>query len=176
MAKILVTYASKHHSTAEIAEEIARELRRSPKHTVDLREVDDVESVKPYDAVVIGSAVYSGNWQSNAARFLQLHEMELSLRWTWLFSSGPTGEGDPAALAHGWIFPHALQSVADRIAPRNIAVFGGKIETEQFEELGLVQRSVLKVIHPPLGDFRDWAAIRAWAESISQAMAAQATS
>lgn len=176
MTKILVAYASKHHSTAEIAEEIARELRRSPNHIVDIREVDDVESLVPYDAVVVGSAVYSGNWQPNAANFLTRHELELSRRWVWLFSSGPTGQGDPAALAHGWIFPHALQSVADRIAPRDFAVFGGKIETEQFAELNVVQRSLLKVVHPPLGDFRDWTAIRAWASRISRELSLQVTS
>lgn len=170
MAKILVTYASKHHSTAEIAEEIARELQRTAKHTVEIFPVDDVKSLDSYDAVVLGSAVYNGNWQPNAANFLMLNEMELSRRWTWLFSSGPTGQGDPLKLAHGWIFPTVLQSVADRIAPRDFAVFGGKIETEQFAELNVVQRSVLKVVHPPLGDFRDWDAIRAWADKISSAL------
>jgi menaquinone-dependent protoporphyrinogen oxidase len=98
--------------------------------------------------------------------------MSLSRRWVWLFSSGPTGLGDPAALAHGWLLPKDLQSTADRIAPRDVALFGGKIQAEQFadDQLGVLQRTVLKVVHPPLGDYRDWATIRAWASSISRSM------
>jgi menaquinone-dependent protoporphyrinogen oxidase len=98
MAKILVAYASKHNATAEIANAIGETLRQSDALEVDVRSVDSVKDIALYDAVVLGSAVYVGRWQGEAADFLKQHEKELAQRPLWLFSSGPTGEGDPKAL------------------------------------------------------------------------------
>jgi menaquinone-dependent protoporphyrinogen oxidase len=57
---VLVTYASKHGSTKEIAERIAATLRRSGIET-DLQPVEAVRDVEPYAAVVLGSAIYYGS-------------------------------------------------------------------------------------------------------------------
>src|SRR5437764_2741245 len=109
--KILVAYASKHHSTAEIACAIGELLQQSKNVQVDIRSVEAVEDVAPYDAVILGSAVYMAQWQSTAAEFLKKHEQELTQRPVWLFSSGPIGQGDPASLLKGWEFPEALQAL-----------------------------------------------------------------
>src|SRR5215510_2394587 len=93
MVKVLVAYASKHHSTAEIAEEIGKIIRYTDGLEVDVREVSTVTDLSPYGAVVLGSAVYMGQWQPAAAEFLKVHERELAQRPVWLFSSGPTGKG-----------------------------------------------------------------------------------
>jgi hypothetical protein len=52
-------------------------------------------------------------------------------RPVWLFSSGPTGEGDPVELLKGWRLPAGLQPIADRIQPRGIAVFHGRVNMEK---------------------------------------------
>ena len=51
--RILVTVASKHGSTREIAETIAQELQESGL-MVDLRKVGEVTLVAGYDAVILG--------------------------------------------------------------------------------------------------------------------------
>ena len=65
MGSILVAYATKHGSTAEIAEAIGADLRERG-HAVDVTSAHDVHDVSTYDAVVVGSAVYLGHWQKDA--------------------------------------------------------------------------------------------------------------
>lgn len=60
-ARVLVAYATRHGATKEIAEALAGALRRDG-HPVDLRAADHVETLDPYDAAVLGSAVYYGHW------------------------------------------------------------------------------------------------------------------
>jgi menaquinone-dependent protoporphyrinogen IX oxidase len=67
--KVLVSAASKHGATSEIAEEIAKELREALNERsgeggedarVEVRPPEQVNSVEDYAAVVLCSAVYSG--------------------------------------------------------------------------------------------------------------------
>ncbi len=167
MTRILIAYASKHRSTAEIAERIGEILGRSVGRTVDILPADTVTDVSAYDAVVLGSAVYMGQWQPGAADFLNKFEAELAKRPLWIFSSGPTAEGDPVAALKGWRFPEALAPVADRVHPRDITVFGGRLNPSQ---LSLFDRLVTRFVKAPSGDYRDWNAIRSWATGISQAI------
>lgn len=174
MTEILVAYASKHNSTAEIARAIGEVLRQSGDLHVDIRSVEVVEDITPYDVVVLGSAVYAGKWHSSGADFLQKHETELARRPVWLFSSGPTGEGDPKALMRGWELPNALRSIAERIKPRDAVLFSGKLDPAS---LNFFTRMLVKAINASafrLGDFRDWKMIQAWAASIAQALESEA--
>jgi menaquinone-dependent protoporphyrinogen oxidase len=173
MTKVLVAYASKHRSTAEIAQAIAEVLRQSPALEVDIRSVEIVGNVSTYDAVVLGSAVYAGQWQSVAAAFLRKHEAELARRPVWLFSSGPTGEGDPKTLMKGWNFPEQLQPLAERIRPRDIILFHGNLDPNR---LNFLEQFVVKGVHAPMGDSRDWNMIRAWAAGIAQTLEAETRS
>jgi menaquinone-dependent protoporphyrinogen oxidase len=81
-----------------------------------------------------------------------------------LFSSGPGGEGDPVKLTEGWRFPNGLQPVADRIHPRDITLFHGVIDPEK---MNFLEKWMLKNVESPIGDFRDWDAITAWAAAIA---------
>jgi menaquinone-dependent protoporphyrinogen oxidase len=166
MPTVLVAYASKHHATAEIADAIGEELRQAGLK-VDIRDVNTINSIAPYEAVIVGSAVYVGQWQSAAIQFLETHEGELSQRPVWLFSSGPTGEGDPVALMKGWAFPESLKPLAERIAPRDIALFHGKIDPTR---LNFLERAAVKMVKAPVADSRDWKLIREWAHSIAYAL------
>ena len=164
--KVLVAYATKKGATAEIAEEISRVLQQAGLLT-DILPIDRVTDLSPYKAVILGSAVYIGQWQKKAAAFLQANEEKLAELPVWLFSSGPTGKGDPVQLMNGWRFPKALQPIADRIHTRDIAVFHGVLD---LKKLNLVEKWMIKNVKAPLGDFRDWEAINAWARAISDAL------
>ena len=163
-AKILVAYASKYGSTKEIAEKIGQVLTDAG-FAVDVLPADKVADVAPYQAVVLGSAVYIGNWRKAAANFLKANEKALAGRPLWLFSSGPTGKGDPVDLVKGWRFPRALQPVADRVKPVEIVLFQGAVDTNN---LGFFGRLAIKNVKAPVGDFRDWNAITVWAASIAK--------
>lgn len=70
---VLVTYATKMGATASIAAAIGAELRTFGL-SVDVHEIGAVQAVTPYDAIVLGSAIYQGRWLSEAVRFLRRHE------------------------------------------------------------------------------------------------------
>ena len=168
--QVLVAYATKYGATAEIAEKIGEVLSEAGLPN-DVLPADKVGDLTPYRAVVLGSAVYMGKWRDEAAKFLEDNEKALAERPVWLFSSGALGEGDPVELMQGWRFPEAQQEVADRIGPRDIAIFHGVLDTEK---LSLPEKLILKGVKAPTGDFRDWAAITTWATSIAEALKKEA--
>jgi menaquinone-dependent protoporphyrinogen oxidase len=161
--RVLVAYGTKYGATAEIAERIGEVLREAGLE-VDVVRADRAGDLSAYQAVVLGSAVYIGRWRKEAAKFLQSHEEELSKKPVWLFSSGPAGEGDPLELVQGWRFPSSLQPIADRIRPRDVAIFSGKVDETK---LNFIEKWMLKNVNSPAGDFRDWEAIAAWARAIA---------
>ena len=163
-SQVLVAYATKYGATAEIAEKIGEVLRQAGLPS-DVVPADRVGNLGAYQAVVLGSAVYMGQWRKEATKFLQANETVLAEKPVWLFSSGPTGEGDPAELLQGWQLPGKLQPIADRIGPRDITAFHGALDANK---LNFFERWILKNVKSPIGDFRDWEAISAWATSIAE--------
>jgi menaquinone-dependent protoporphyrinogen oxidase len=164
--RVLVTYASKYGGTAEIAEKIGQVLRQAGLPT-DVLPTTRVGDLGAYKAVVLGSGVYIGRWRKEAVAFVKANEKALAGQPVWLFSSGPTGEGDPLKLTSGWRLPGALQEVVDRIGPRDVAVFHGVLDANK---LNLIDKWMIKNVKAPMGDFRDWEAITAWATGIADAL------
>lgn len=160
--KVLVTYATKYGSTAQIAEKIGQTLHQAGLQ-VDVQPVKQIRDVEPYSAVILGSAVYIGAWRKDAVKFLQHHELALAKIPVWLFSSGPTGKGDPVTLLQGWRYPQGLQPIINRIQPRDITVFGGFVDENK---VSFIEKWMIKNVKAPSGDFRDWNAITAWAQEI----------
>ena len=90
--RILVAYASKYGSTMEIARKVGDVLTTAGLK-VDVGAAEKVTDLTPYDAVVLGSAVYAGTWRQEAVKFLEDYKASLTRIPVWLFSSGPMGEG-----------------------------------------------------------------------------------
>ena len=160
---ILVTYSSKHGGTAEIAEKIGEVLTKAGL-SVTVSTVDQVDEISNYQAIILGSAVYIGQWRKKAVRFLKNYSRELAEKKVWIFSSGPTGEGDPVDLLDGWTLPEKLKPVTDQIKPEDITVFHGVVIKEKLNFLG---RFMIDKVDSPVGDYRDWKIITAWAEKIA---------
>jgi len=161
--RVLVAYGSKYGATAEIAGRIGQVLGGAGLPT-DVLPAVGVRDLTPYRAVVLGSAVYMGLWRRPAANLLKTHEQTLSSQLVWLFSSGPMGEGNPLTLTDGWRLPASLQPIANRIRPRDIAVFHGKADVQK---LNPFEKWIMKKVKAPHGDFRDWDAIASWATRIA---------
>ena len=113
----------------------------------------------------MGSAVYIGKWRKEAMEFLKKNAQALTERKVWLFSSGPTGEGDPVELLKGWRIRSEMQPFVDQIKPRDIAVFHGKIE---MAKINFLEKMMIKNVKAVVGDFRDWQAITNWATTIAK--------
>jgi menaquinone-dependent protoporphyrinogen oxidase len=161
--KALVAVASRHNSTRELAEAIAGELRASGLDA-DLRAADAVLDISGYDAVVLGSGVYMGRWLPAARRFAELHGPALREVPVWLFSSGPIGAEDPKPPGD----PAGIPELLEATCARGHIIFAGKLDKRS---LGLAERLMVRVVHAPEGDFRDWDAVRNWARSIPSSLA-----
>ena len=167
---VLVGYATHHGATRGIAERIAARLR-SDGVPADVRSVDEVRDVGPYDAFVIGSALYMFRWLREAKAFLHRHHDTLERRPVWLFSSGPLGaDAENAGTDASVTGPKDLGEIVASVHARGHRVFAGAYDPSA-APVGLVER--LTRLMPaardalPAGDFRDWDEIDAWADEIA---------
>jgi menaquinone-dependent protoporphyrinogen oxidase len=168
---VLVAYASKHGSTAEIAHAVTDTLRRSGLHA-DCLPADQVDDVARYDAVVLGSAVYMRRWRGDARRFLRRHARELDGLPFWVYSSGPTGPpAEDEARAAAWAEPRGTIAKAERLGARDHVVFGGRMPADPH---GPAQKAMVDGCPPEYRDRRDWDEIATWAESVALALGAAA--
>jgi menaquinone-dependent protoporphyrinogen oxidase len=163
---VLVAYASKRGSTAEIAETIAATLRREGLG-VCLERAEDVQSLDRYDAVVLGSAVYMKRWRGDARHFLKKHRKALRQVPFWVFSSGPVG--DPSKDNPEWMEPPKIASKVAELGGKDHVVFGGCLPAEP---RGFVEKAMVEKIPKEFVDRRDWAEIRDWAQQVSASLAA----
>ena len=168
MSHVLVVYASKHGSTAEIATMIASTLSDSGLRAT-CAEASSVPALDPYDAVILGSAVYARRWRGEARRFLRRHASELAQRPFWVFSSGPVGP--PENDNPDWAEPARTIAKALELGARDHVVFGGAVPADPH---GMMMRSMAKNTPEEFRDRRDWDAIRAWAVGIADALKVKA--
>ncbi|HEX2413408.1 MAG TPA: flavodoxin domain-containing protein [Solirubrobacteraceae bacterium] len=159
--RVLVTAASRHGATLEIADALAAGLGRRGIEA-EARPAERVGSVDGYDGVIIGSAVYVGRWLEPARDLVEIHAGALSGRPVWLFSSGPLGppdalkpEGDPVDVAD-------LMQASEAAEHR---VFAGRLDKKL---LGFGEKAVVVAVRAPEGDFRDWDAIDGFAGEIAE--------
>ena len=68
---VLVAYASKMGGTKGIADAVGAELAAAGP-TVTVRDAADITSLEGYDAVVLGSAIYTSRWRPDAVAVLKL--------------------------------------------------------------------------------------------------------
>ena len=160
--KILIVFDTKYGSTEEIAKRVGDAVRNAGA-SVTMCHARTAPSPDDFDGVVIGSAVYIGGWRKHAKKYLLTHKILLSQKKVWLFSSGPTGEGDPVELLKGWTVPENLKQTVDAIRPADIAVFHGAVF---MEKLNFIDRWLASKVKSPVGDFRNWDAIDAFSRRI----------
>lgn len=160
--KILVAYGSKRGSTAEIAERIGETLRQKGLQ-VDVLDAGTVTDLTPYSKIILGSSVYIGLWHKKVVHFLKRNIEVLEKLPVWLFICGPTGPGNPIEQMDGWFYPKSLRPVIERIHPRDITCFGGKLE---LKTLNPFEKWIINKVQAPEGDFLNWKDIVFWTETI----------
>jgi menaquinone-dependent protoporphyrinogen oxidase len=162
--RVLITAASRHGTTAEIAWVIAGVLRTF-NLTVDVMAPDEVANIDAYDAVILGSAVYAGQWLEPAKGFVVRHQQELADRPLFLFSSGPLGDPPKPATE-----PEDARAIEASTGAMDQRVFAGRLMQSQ---LSLPERLVVRAEHAPYGDFRPWDDIADWATEIARYLRAE---
>jgi menaquinone-dependent protoporphyrinogen oxidase len=163
---VLVTAATKHGATGEIARAIGTALteRGVPAVVLPPEEVDDIGG---YDAVVLGSAVYAGHWLPAAMALVDRGTDAWTGRPVWLFSSGPVGDPDRWLTQKMGADPMDLPKVRAATGAREHRMFPGKLDRET---LPFAQRLALSIVRGMQGDFRDWDTVRFWSAGIADAL------
>ncbi len=165
---VLVAYATKLGSTREIADVIADTIRATADGvSVEVAEAVSIRDVTRYHAVILGSALYAAHWQRDANRFVNHHQAQLAMRPVWLFSSGPL---DHSADAGTLPATPVVAMLAASIGARDHRTFGGRL----LADAPGVDPQILAT--HPIGDFRNWDGIRAWAAGIAGQLAEIAAS
>ncbi len=166
MEKILVTYASRTGSTAEIAEAIAKALTEGGAQ-VDVLPMQAIKDLDSYRAIVAGSAIRKSKWLPEAVQFIRAHQSTLIHKPFAMFTvcitlAMGTGEQYRSAV-QGWVAP-----VRSLVRPLSEGLFAGRLDFSQLPfnwDTFLFRISVALGIFPR-GDHRDWNAIRVWAEGL----------
>ena len=165
---VVVAYASKCGSTAEVAQRIGTDLRTQGCE-VQLSDVTKLKKLPECDAVVLGTAIRMGKPVGAMSRFVQRNLAALKRLPVAVFSVGiAVREGTPESRdeAMGHIRPMADKCVACDVATFAGAVFPDKLPFP-FNLVASDPDGGLAA-----GDYRDWSAIGAWASGLSARLGA----
>ncbi len=160
--KVLVTYASTHGSTQEVAQ-VAGEVLRERGLMVDVQPIRQVRTLAGYNAVVLGAPMYMFRWHTDARRFLTRFQHELTNGLPLaVFAGGPIEDGaeqwrdrrsdlDRELAKFSWLTPIAVQLIGGRFDPTR---------------LRFPYNLIPAMRNMPACDLRDWTAIRSWAGTL----------
>ncbi|MCZ2849752.1 flavodoxin domain-containing protein [Modestobacter sp. VKM Ac-2978] len=162
--RVLVTVASKHGATMELASALARALADSDagrRHGLSAVALPVERRPNPgdFDAIVLGSGVYAGRWLEPARHYAADQATALRKRPVWLLSSGPIGE-PPFPPDE----PHDVGPLVASLRARGHRVLPGRLDKRL---LGIGERAMITAMRAPVGDFRDWDDLRDWAEEMA---------
>jgi menaquinone-dependent protoporphyrinogen oxidase len=162
---VLVAYATRHSSTAGVAENIS-DVLCDLNHRVVLRYVENVESIEDYDAVVVGSAIYEFNWLPVAKDFVERFEQPLSqMPVAYFFGCAALMEDNEENQEAVLAFIEPVLKKHPDIVPVDIGRFGGAVD---FSRLDNFETNVINFIGVTESeDWRDWGKIGAWAAKVS---------
>jgi menaquinone-dependent protoporphyrinogen oxidase len=171
--RILVAYASQYGSTGGVAEAIAQVLCEAGM-AVAVKLVTNVTDLSEYRAVIVGSPVQNDAWRPEAISFVEANRDLLSQRPVAYFLTCMTLGLDPRPEGRERM-SRALEQVWEQIpevVPMDKGLFAGTIP------LGYLSPGiggVYQVLGQQEGDFpgidfRDWDAIRSWAEGLCPAL------
>ncbi len=163
--KILVAYATKAGSTAQVADAIGQTLSTAGA-SVDVRPIKKVTELRTYDSIVLGSAIRFGQWLPEAAEFVKSNQGTLRKVPTAFFTVHILSTDDSeASRKKRQAYTEPVRKV---LVPTFETFFSGKVDLSQ---LSFFEQLMAKAVSSPVGDFRDWKAIQAWAQGLYPSLA-----
>jgi len=161
--KVLVAYASKYGSTGGVADAIGKELCSSGAD-VDVCMLKNVGGLNPYRGIVVGSTIYRGKWLPEAVDFVErnrgvLQRVSVAYFLVCMNMREPTEENRRKVLAY---LDPVLKAVP-QVQPVKVGTFAGALD---YSNLSLPIKAIMNLKGGTEGDFRDWTAIRTWAEGL----------
>jgi menaquinone-dependent protoporphyrinogen oxidase len=162
--KVLIAYASKCGSTGGVAEAVG-EVLCGAEAAVDVRPIGEVTDVNGYGGVIVGSAVYMRRLMPQAVDFVKANQQALSQVPVACFVvcgtlREDTQENRESAAAY-------LDPIREVVQLADEGLFAGAMD---FAKMSLAYQLVARVMGGSESDWRDWDAIRGWAEGLATTM------
>ncbi len=160
--KVLIAYASRAGSTAEIARVVGEEFT-SAGWAAEVMPVQTVEDLTPYQAVVIGSAARFNKILPETVHFVKYFKNELQPLPVACFVSCLTMFKDtPKTREETLKYLDPLRKIKE---PVRYALWGGAMFPEKIPGAwGIVMKKSER------GDYRDWETIRLWSREMAQTL------
>ena len=190
MNKILITYTTNSGTTSEVAKVIGEELAKGPGQ-VEILHIEEVSSLEPYSAVIIGAPMMMG-WHRTAVKFVKAHQEALShVPVAYFFTAmrltqtpekqvssvpiyvdanlaKPPKKAGHLSFKERYATPSnylkAPLKAAPQVKPVSAAFFGGRLDLFRLKWWQML--FVMVVVQASPGEFRNWPAIREWAASL----------
>jgi menaquinone-dependent protoporphyrinogen oxidase len=158
--KLLVAYATRTGTTAEVADAIARRLCDAGLPS-EVRSVSEVTSLEDYSGAVLGSAVRYASWLPEMTDFIAANRETLSKLPVAFFTMHMLALGDdPAAVAERAKYTAGAR---DLITPVDEVFFEGMIDPAR---LSFFDRIAVRLVKSPVDDRRDWDRIAGWTDGL----------
>ena len=163
----LITYASEHGSTKEIAERINLVISaKTSPHPTECIPIEQIANLSKFSYIVVGSAVHGLQWLPVASSFLHNNAPALSKVPVWTFSVGsPTAV--PKFMKMLGAEAKEQKALADAVnkdvKTQGHILFSGKFLREHASPL---LGCIWSCLGGRFGDFRDWNQIEAWANEV----------
>ncbi len=172
---ILIAYASKKGSTQEIADYMADHLRKNA-YTVTVAHCDTVQTLAEYDAVLLGTGIYSGRWLPAAETFLRRLTAELDETpfFYFLVCIRLLETGGYDHVMQEYVPEHLIKQV------KNIqgqTAFAGKLSYADIDwrerwTLSMRYDGEAKPMEQLVEDHRNWQTIQRWIEDVERKLKA----
>lgn len=161
MVRVLIGYASRTGSTADVAGMLAEQFLADGCDVVvaDLR---DQPLVDDFDVVVAGSAIQMQSWLPEATAWLRLRGPVLREKQVALFNvcMAATETDNPAKRDESLAYNKAAAKV---VRPVAVESFGGRYTPEK---VGWIARMLFRAQQTEPKDYVEPAKIRAWADAL----------
>ncbi|NTV65119.1 MAG: flavodoxin [Oscillochloris sp.] len=164
--KVLVAYGSQYGSTGGVADAIGRALAQAGV-AADVRRVEGVSDLSPYKAAIIGAPIISDKWMPAATSFVTQQRAALAAIPSAYFLTCMTlalsrDEADRAAQAK---VLEAMQREVPEVRPVELGLFAGALD---YSKMTPAMQQLYKFFSADDtgGDYRDFAAIGAWAKAL----------
>ena len=158
--RILVTYATKAGSTAEIAAKIGEHLSERG-FEVDVINVKSKPDPKDYQTVILGSCIRMGGWLPEMLDYIKTNQFALNSTQAALFTVHMLNAGDDEASKTA---RNAYMDKVRALMPGTEEVYF--LGAMDFSKLSMLDRFISKMVKAEESDQRDWDKIKSWSSTV----------
>ncbi len=157
--RILVAYATRAESTYEISEYIAQVLRDHGA-AVDVRPAEAIDSLTPYQGVLLGSAIRTGHVLPEVLNFAKRFRENLrDVQLAYFIVCATLSQDTPANRKIVLSYLDQLRRIHE---PDRIGMFAGRVDRQKIEQPWRFMLGFVKSGPMAEGEYRDWDAIHEW--------------